>query len=371
MAGRAILLLAIFFISIQVQEVHGDDYIPQRLIFTLYDDGKTGIEYVVMVNASHNTVEIPLFGSLYETTLVINERGLPLDYNVQKDGVLIDSLGSSQLTIAYATSELTSKAGRIWTIKIDSPIDFRVVLPSDSTIVGLTSSPMTISVVDGKQLLTLPRGGQEVSYMIGPVGSREEAMLRISQVEEGVAAARLKGINVADADALLQRAKQELDASQYFQAEMLAREANSIIGGPGKLSTSVSDNPLLVGITQPPVIALVLGMLLVAIIGFTLRRRKKRGVVDVSKTFRQIDIQKVLEGRTHLRPDDRETLEFISQAGGECFESELREKFKLPRSTVWRMIKRLEREDLLEVRKVGGQNLVRIKDLISGEESPI
>ncbi len=370
MAGRAILLLAIFFISIQVQEAHGDDYIPQRLIFTLYDDGKAGIEYVVMVNASLNTVEIPLFGSLYETTLVINERGLPLDYSIQKDGVLIDSLGSSQLTITYATSELTSKAGRVWTIKIDSPIDFRVVLPSDSTIVGLTSSPIAISVADGKQLLTLPKGAQKVSYMIGPVGSKEEAILRISQAGEGIAAAKLKGINVADADALLQRARQELDAAQYFQAEMLAREANSIIGGAGKLTT-VSENPLLLGITQPPVTASLLGLLFAVTVGFALRRRKKGRAIEVSKTFRQIDIQKVLEGRTHLRPEDRDTLEFIGQAGGECFESELREKFKLPRSTVWRMIKRLEREDLLEVRKVGGQNLVRIKDSISGEEQPI
>ncbi|MBI2126218.1 MAG: hypothetical protein HYU02_02750, partial [Thaumarchaeota archaeon] len=195
MVGRALLLLAMFFISIQAQEVLADGYIPQRLIFTLYDDGKTGIEYGVIADASQSTVKIPLFGSLYETILVTNERGLPLDYMVEKDGILVDSLGSSQLKITYSTSELTSKTGRIWTIKIDSPLDFRVVLPSDSTIVGLTSPPITISVVDGRQLLTLPKGAQEVSYMIGPVGSKEEAMLRINEAEEGIAGAKAKGID--------------------------------------------------------------------------------------------------------------------------------------------------------------------------------
>ncbi|MCS4538212.1 MAG: hypothetical protein HYY67_05085 [Thaumarchaeota archaeon] len=367
---RTILLLTLLFISIGIPQVLADDYTPHRLVFTLYDDGKTVVEYEVLADASHATIKIPLLGSLYETILVINERGLPLDYHVEKDGVLIDSLGSSQLRITYSTSDLTSKIGRIWTIKMDSPIDFRVILPADSTIVGLTSPPITISVADGRQILTLPKGVQEVSYMIGPVGSKEEAMLRISEVEEGIAEAKAKGVNVADAEAILQRARQEFEAARYFQAEMLAREAKRLVDEPGRLSPNISDNPLLIGIAQPPVATLLLGLLFALTIGFALRRRKKGVVIEVSKTFRQIDIQKILEGRDHLRPDDREALEFIGQAGGEVFESELREKFKLPRSTAWRMIKRLEREGLLEVRKVGGQNLVMIRDDISADKPP-
>ncbi|HDN62694.1 MAG TPA: winged helix-turn-helix transcriptional regulator, partial [Candidatus Bathyarchaeota archaeon] len=64
----------------------------------------------------------------------------------------------------------------------------------------------------------------------------------------------------------------------------------------------------------------------------------------------------------HLRLEDREAIEFIASAGGEVFEAELREHFKLPKSTVWRMVKRLKREGLVEVEKVGGQNLIRLVD---------
>lgn len=362
MVGRVILLLVIFFISIHVQEVLAEDYTHRRVVFKPYDDGKTDIEYDVDVDPLSSAVKILLFGSLYETILVTNERGLLLDYRVERDGIVVDSLGSSQLKITYSTSELTSKAGRIWTIKMDSPIDFRVVLPSDSTIVGLTSPPLSISVADGRQILVLPKGAQEISYLIGPVGSREEAMLRIEEAEEGIAEAKAKGINVIDAEVILQRAKQELENARYFQAEILAREAKRIIDEPRQ----PSDN-LLVVIGQPPILVILLGLVALTI-GLALRRRK-RVMIEVSKTFRQIDVQKILEGRAHLRPEDKEALEFIGQAGGECFESELREKFKLPRTTVWRMIKRLEREDLLEVRKVGGQNLVRIRDDISAEKS--
>jgi uncharacterized membrane protein len=46
---------------------------------------------------------------------------------------------------------------------------------------------------------------------------------------------------------------------------------------------------------------------------------------------------------------------------GTAFESEIRNKFILPRTSLWRLIKRLEREELLEVRKIGGQNLIKLR----------
>ncbi|RLI29372.1 MAG: hypothetical protein DRO46_02745 [Candidatus Hecatellales archaeon] len=69
----------------------------------------------------------------------------------------------------------------------------------------------------------------------------------------------------------------------------------------------------------------------------------------------------MLRGREHLRPDDRELLGFLVESGGQAFEAEIRSHFRLPKTTVWRMIKRLEREGLVEVSKVGGQNLVKIR----------
>ena len=65
--------------------------------------------------------------------------------------------------------------------------------------------------------------------------------------------------------------------------------------------------------------------------------------------------------RPYLRDDDKNLLDYLCEKKGTAFESEIRNKFILPRTSLWRLIKRLEREELLEVRKIGGQNLIKLK----------
>ncbi|HEY3094329.1 MAG TPA: hypothetical protein VGJ42_01085, partial [Nitrososphaera sp.] len=69
----------------------------------------------------------------------------------------------------------------------------------------------------------------------------------------------------------------------------------------------------------------------------------------------------ILEERPHLRPEDRQVLKFLAEKEGAAFESEIRTKFQLPKTTIWRLVKRLEREELVEIRKAGGQNLIKLK----------
>ena len=63
-----------------------------------------------------------------------------------------------------------------------------------------------------------------------------------------------------------------------------------------------------------------------------------------------------------MREDDKEIIKFIHENGGEALESELRKKFLLPRTTMWRAVKRLERQDKIEIIKKDQQNLVRLKN---------
>jgi uncharacterized membrane protein len=52
---------------------------------------------------------------------------------------------------------------------------------------------------------------------------------------------------------------------------------------------------------------------------------------------------------------------YLAEKDGAAFESELRNKFLLPKTTIWRLVKRLEREGLIEIRKAGGQNLIKLR----------
>jgi hypothetical protein len=72
-------------------------------------------------------------------------------------------------------------------------------------------------------------------------------------------------------------------------------------------------------------------------------------------------ITKILMQRPYLRLEDQQVLKYLEEKEGAAFESEIRNKFQLPKTTIWRLVKRLEREDLVEVRKTAGQNLIKLR----------
>jgi len=61
-----------------------------------------------------------------------------------------------------------------------------------------------------------------------------------------------------------------------------------------------------------------------------------------------------------LSPADSEMLQLISSRGGRMFESELRDALGLPKTSVWRRVKKLEKVGLVRTRKVGSQNEVEL-----------
>jgi hypothetical protein len=69
----------------------------------------------------------------------------------------------------------------------------------------------------------------------------------------------------------------------------------------------------------------------------------------------------IIRQKENLKPEEKEILFYISEKEGAAFEGEIRNKFILPKTSLWRLIKRLERENLIEVTKIGGQNLIKLR----------
>ena len=69
----------------------------------------------------------------------------------------------------------------------------------------------------------------------------------------------------------------------------------------------------------------------------------------------------IIRQKGNLKPEEKEILFYISEKEGAAFEGEIRNKFILPKTSLWRLIKRLERENLIEITKIGGQNLIKLK----------
>ena len=58
---------------------------------------------------------------------------------------------------------------------------------------------------------------------------------------------------------------------------------------------------------------------------------------------------------------DRMILKFLERRGGRALQSEIMDELKIPKTTLWRHVKRLEKGGYVEVVKVGRVNIVKLK----------
>lgn len=356
----AIILLNIFLFYTIYPSFSQAEYTPKNLSIIAYGDGSTFVKYTVVVDPILITVNVNLFGEVFQNLIVVNEEGEPLDFSINGSNITIDTIGSFRITIMYVTYDLINKSGRLWTFAINSPVNFTVTLPANATIMGLTSTPLQIRLIEGRYIIKMPLGYQEIDYIIGIIGSKEAAEMRISGAETAIQEAKSKGLEVKDAEQKLSDAKEAFNKGKYADAELLAMQAEMLaIQKAREIETKEEPIPVpeLLLNRYVLIIATILLGTLATIVTILI---KKRPVKTYQKELKSIDVKKILSLKPGLRPEDRELIEFLGESGGECFESEVRDRFKLPRTTVWRMVKRLEKEGIVEVTKVGGQNLIRV-----------
>ncbi|MDH7556655.1 MAG: winged helix-turn-helix transcriptional regulator, partial [Candidatus Methanosuratincola sp.] len=86
-------------------------------------------------------------------------------------------------------------------------------------------------------------------------------------------------------------------------------------------------------------------------------RRDSKGYV---KEIHEVDLARIAKER-QLREEEFRLIEVLAENGGEAFESLVRERFDLPKTTIWRMVKRLEKDGYISVEKVAGQNLLKVR----------
>ena len=108
------------------------------------------------------------------------------------------------------------------------------------------------------------------------------------------------------------------------------------------------------------------------IVAVLLKRSQKKperiATTTIVETGKPIEPETIFNLRPNLREDDKELINFIFNNGGQALESELRKKFLQPRTTMWRAVKRLERQGIIEIEKKDMQNLVRIKKELEDEQ---
>lgn len=410
------VLPLIVMLLASVQTVYGQaENAPQELSFIVYTDGYVSVDYTLNVDPTKVSVNVSLFGTQYEDLLVEDQDGGGLDHSPIDGGITVDSLGSASIMIVYVTPDLTGKAGQIWTFTASTPIPSAVLLPEGSNIFDFDPFPIGMSSLNGHLLLTMPEGEIEVSYIVGVVGTREHALAVIKDAEEFIQAVKDEGVITDEADDLLEGAYSAFDSENYVEAEELAGQAKTLaqsvreaalsaieaIASAEATIAAAEESGATVGLDEAksllqqaeeahdggdysgakdlaeqayakaasatvpsqrgiPTMWLVGGgglVLLVVIGALLMRGRGKPRRLEARYTY---DLDELFEEKPHLRMDDKEMIRFLAESGGEAFAAEVRDRFEIPRTSLWRMIRRLEGEEVVVVETIGGQSLVKI-----------
>lgn len=273
----------------------------------IYSDGSTHIYSEIGVDALSANSTLNLFGNEIDNFVAIGENDDLLSAKITNDVATIGTFGSSTISVNYDIHNLVSKEGRIWTFSLDAPTDYTLLMPENSVIVGMSTLPLNMELVDERTRLLLSSGPSEINYVFAAPTQFPPTTTPTPQNE--------------------------------FDSALI------VIGG---------------AVAAAGVIGAI----------FLKRSQKKpqKILTTISETGKPLEPETIFNLRPDLREDDKELINFIFNNGGQALESELRKKFLQPRTTMWRAVKRLERQGIIEIEKKDLQNLVRIKKELEDEQ---
>ena len=292
--------LVLVALSAPIQQSFGSS---RTLDFTIYPDGSTHVFYELDVDPLELEITVELFGEMIENITITDEDGFLLSNEINHNLAVIETFGASHISIDYDTQDLVSKTGKIWAFAIDAPVQYSLLTPKDSVIIEMSNFPLSMQVENEQSYLTLPSGQASISYYISTLASAQS----IQPIQED----------------------------------------------------STTDNSLILYFGGIAAIVIIAAIIII---------KRKSSRVEPSITIQKdeqpklqsLDPEAIFKAKQDLREDDKEIINFISENGGQAYESELRKKFLQPRTTMWRAVKRLERQGIVEVEKKDEQNIVKL-----------
>ncbi|MBI2128183.1 MAG: MarR family transcriptional regulator, partial [Nitrosarchaeum sp.] len=163
---KAPLILAGLIIVAVVIPLQTSFSSTRTLELVIYSDGSTHVSTQIDVDPLEPDFELDLFGKSIDNFVAVGDAGFLLSEEIIEDKAIIDTLGSSNITIDYDIQDLISKEGRVWTFTFDSPSDYTLLMPKNSVIVGMNALPTNMELVNDQTKLNLTSGLSEINYII-------------------------------------------------------------------------------------------------------------------------------------------------------------------------------------------------------------
>ena len=176
------LLVASMIIVAALLPIQSSFSSPRDLDLIIYPDGSTHISTEIDIDPFLTDYELNLFGSTIDNLVVVGDDEFLLDTSIMDDSVLIQTFGSSVISIDYDIHDLVSKQGRLWTFSLDSPSTFTLLLPKNSAIVGMINLPINMEIINDQNQLTLSPGKTEIDYLFSNTISNSFLIQKLKQI---------------------------------------------------------------------------------------------------------------------------------------------------------------------------------------------
>ena len=340
-----------------------DEPLVESTNLTVYRDGLVHLTQTIVVNETDPTITLPLFSSSINNLIVLDENQTVLDYRRDDSNLTIFTLGTKNVSLEYDTSSLTNKEAEVWTLVIDNPYNSTVYLPEKSTIVYLSEMPTSIDTDGARIMLSLFSNHWEISYVFPltppadfQISDLEVTPTEVKTGEEVTVSVRISNVGGQSGSYTLpltinqtvedtKTVTLEKGASTITEFKVTKQSLGTYNVEIGGLVNEfiVNENPS--NGTQSDSIPIeyfvLVGVVLSAILFVTFLLIRRRGP----------NTEKIFKMNPRLNKEEKDVIQFLVENEGNVFEAEIREKFPdIPRTSLWRLIRRLEKLNIIRVK---------------------
>lgn len=322
MAAIPLIVASLLIATLAMSPQHSSASVKNLEIFA-HKSNLADITYEIEVDPLEPVSTIDLFGEPYTTPVVRTLEGDLIPFETSNSTIAAQTFGLSSIVLDYHTYALISKEGRFWTFEISSPADLTLQIDGYVNFLGATKEMTSNYTKAGTTMIELKAGDRTLTYystsLPSPISPPETNNSTNSQIQDEL----------------------------YLSEEASSREtANDIITG------------IIIGTAVT--VAISGALMIVYRSRFRIATSVQNGPDGNDEGL--IDIETVSRLCPGLRDDDKQLVKFLFDNGRQAFESELRKRFLQPRTTMWRAVKRLERQGIVSIEKKDQQNLVHLNE---------
>ena len=360
-------------LNITVTVAQETDYQVESTDIQIYRDGLVRVTQIISVNETIAAVTLPLLGSSADNYIILDENQTVLDYeDPESNNLTVLTLGATTVSLQYDTHSLTSKAGEVWTINFDTPYNLTVQLPDESTVVYLSETPTEIDMENNR--LTLFPSQWEINYVIplNPPADFQISELTVTPAEVkageevtiSVKVTNIGGQSDSYTVSLMVNQTTEQTKTVTLPAgastitqfkitkQTLGTYSIEVEGLTDELTVSKAPNGSATsdGFPVEYITAVLVAVVAIIVVVFFLLKKRKPNAETIMKLHPQ------------LNKEEQDVIQFLAENEGKAFESQIRERFpEIPRTSLWRLVRRLEKLEIIKVKKIGLENQVELK----------